>query len=132
MLLGLEINCIAGRKWGLWLTGQGDDNHLVLSIDVEGLPGKTKGHHGPVWINPPAIAVACCSVGIGFGGKIEEGAPRLFDPVGGKDRRVIDNAVSQKKNAKATEISQSNSGAAAANFLSAIGFQSIEGVKFHT
>src|SRR5947207_14303824 len=56
----------------------------------------------------------------------------MFDPVRRKYRRAIDDAVAQKEDAETTKIPQSYPGAAASDFLPAVGFQRVERVEFHT
>ena len=81
VILGLEIDVIGGRIGWLRLTGQRDDDDLVLPVDIERLAGEADCNHRTVWINPPAIAVSRRPVAIGVGAKGKCRTSCMFDPV---------------------------------------------------
>ena len=113
------------------LARQGNDDDLVLSIDVERLTGKTDGHHGAVRINPPTVAISRRSVTIGAAIEGECRASGIFDPVRRKHRRAIDHAVPQNEDAEAAKIPQRDSGAATSDLLPGFGFKRIERGELH-
>ena len=131
VILGLEIDVIGGRIGWLRLTGQRDDDDLVLPVDIERLAREADGNHRTVWINPPAIAVSRRPVAIGVGAKGKCRTSCMFDPVRREYSRAVNDAVAQKEDAEAAEIPQRYPRAAASDLLPGFGFQRIECVKLH-